>query len=65
MRTRVGLPPLVSRISDQVAKDQATVTGSPGARAARAGAAAPDAGVDSTTVPAGTGPPSWPTASTA
>ena len=53
LRTRVGLPPLVSRISDQVAKDQATVTGSPGARAARAGAAAPDAGVDSTTVPPG------------
>jgi hypothetical protein len=62
--TRVGLPPLVSRIPGQAANDQATVTSSPGSSAARPAALAPAAGVDSTTVPAGTGPPSWPTAST-
>jgi hypothetical protein len=62
--TRVGLPPLVSRIPGQLANDQATLTWSPGSRAARAAALAPSAGVDSTTVPAGTGPPSWPTDST-
>jgi hypothetical protein len=64
LRTRVGVPPLVSRIPGQAAKLQATVTWSPTSRAARSAAGAPSGGVDRTTVPAGTGPPNWPTSST-